>query len=104
VTVERWLDEQGDLVSWTPPRGGLLALLSYQLDIPSLQLANRLAEEYGVMLAPGSAFDYEYHLRIGLGQRPDTFAAGLERVAACFADLQSAGVGVREGTEGTGNG
>lgn len=104
ATVEQWLDEQGDLVGWTPPRGGLLAMLSYRLEIPSLDLANRLAEEYGVMLAPGSAFNYEYHLRIGLGQRPDVFAAGLERVAACFADLRSAGVGVREGSEGTGNG
>ena len=28
------------------------------------------------MLAPGSAFGYEGHLRIGIGQRPDIFAEG----------------------------
>ncbi|CAN5589855.1 aminotransferase [soil metagenome] len=94
-TIEGWLERNRDDVAWTRPAGGLLALLEYRLDIPSLELANRLAEEYSVMLAPGSAFEYEYHLRVGLGQRPDVFAAGLERAAACFADLRAAGVGLR---------
>lgn len=96
-TVERWLEEHGDIVGWTRPRGGLLALLAYRLDITSQELADRLAGEYSVMLAPGAAFDYEYHLRIGLGQRPDVFAGGLERAAACFADLRASGIGLRDG-------
>lgn len=95
ATIEDWLERNAEYVSWTRPVGGLLALLGYRLDIPSLELANRLAEEYSVMLAPGSAFEYEYHLRVGLGQRPDVFEAGLERAAACFADLKAAGVGLR---------
>ena len=60
-------------ISWTPPRGGLLALLKYDLPIDSLPLADKLALEYSVMLAPGSAFGYEHHLRLGVGQRPDIF-------------------------------
>ncbi len=92
ATMDTWLAEYGDLVAWTRPRAGLLALLSYNLDIPSLELSNRLAEEYSVMLAPGSAFGYEHYLRIGIGQTPAVFAAGLERTAACFKDLQAAGV------------
>jgi hypothetical protein len=47
------------------------------------------------MLAPGSAFGFEYHLRIGIGQEPTVFAAALERTSACFADLKAAGVGRR---------
>lgn len=69
-------------LSWTPPRGGLLALLKYDpavIDVPSLALADRLADEQSVMLAPGSAFGYEHHLRLGIGQRPDIFAEGLRR-------------------------
>ncbi|MDX1523847.1 MAG: aminotransferase, partial [Anaerolineae bacterium] len=54
---------------------------------PSLELANTLAEAYRVMLAPGSAFGYEHHLRIGIGQNPPVFAAGLEQVSACLATL-----------------
>src|SRR3712207_9129229 len=28
----RWFAENADLVSWTPPRGGILALMKYELD------------------------------------------------------------------------
>jgi len=96
-TATRWFAEQAEIVSWSPPRAGLLALLRYRLDIPSRELADRLAGEYSVMLAPGEAFGFEYHLRIGVGQDPAVFAAGLARAAACFADLRAAGVGLREG-------
>ena len=88
-TAMAWFAAHADAVSWTPPRGGLLALMRYELDIPSLELSNRLAEKFGVMLAPGSAFGIEHHLRLGIGQEPKTFSEGLRRTAACFADLQS---------------
>jgi hypothetical protein len=48
------------------------------------------------MLAPGAAFGYEYHLRLGVGQDPAIFAEGLARTAACFADLRASGVGLRQ--------
>jgi aspartate/methionine/tyrosine aminotransferase len=86
----RWFAENGDLVSWTPPRGGILALMKYHLDLPSLELANRLAEDYSVMLAPGSAFGYEGYLRIGVGNTPAIFAEGLRQTACCLRDLSSA--------------
>lgn len=84
ATAARWMAERADFLSWTPPRGGLLALLKYDLPIESLALADRLANEYSVMLAPGSAFGYEHHLRLGIGQRPDLFAKGLEETGKCF--------------------
>ena len=90
--AKAWFAEHEGLLSWTPPRAGLLALLRYNLDYPSSDLANKLAEEYSVMLAPGSAFGFEHHLRLGIGQTPEVFAAGLGRVSACFADLEAAGV------------
>ncbi len=95
--AERWFAENADLVSWTPPRGGVLALMRYALEIPSLELANRLAEEYSVMLAPGSAFGYEGHLRIGIGNSPAVFAEGLDQTARCLRDLVGAGVPLRSG-------
>jgi aspartate/methionine/tyrosine aminotransferase len=94
--ANRWFAENSEVVLWTPPRGGLLALMRYAWDIPSLELANRLAEKYGVMLAPGSAFGVEHHLRIGIGQMPETFAEGLRRTAACFADLRAEGIPLRQ--------
>jgi aspartate/methionine/tyrosine aminotransferase len=91
VTATEWFAEHDDLASWTPPRAGLLALLKYNLDVPSQELSDRLAGEYSVMLAPGSAFGFEGYLRIGIGQRPDLFREGLVRTAACLQDLQSSG-------------
>jgi aspartate/methionine/tyrosine aminotransferase len=96
ATAERWFTDNADFAGWTPPRGGLLAMMRYSLDIPSAELADRLAAEYSVMLAPGSAFGYEHHLRIGVGQRPDTFKIGLDQTARCLTDLMREGVGVRD--------
>jgi aspartate/methionine/tyrosine aminotransferase len=93
--AERWFAENADLVSWTPPQGGILALMKYRLDLPSLELANRLAEDYSVMLAPGSAFGYEGYLRIGVGNSPSIFAEGLRQTARCLRDLTEAGVSRR---------
>jgi aspartate/methionine/tyrosine aminotransferase len=89
ATAIDWFAENQDLVSWTPPRGGLLAMLRYNLDIPSKELADRLAGEKGVMLAPGSAFGIEHHLRIGIGQRPDIFREGLRRTAELLRKVEA---------------
>ncbi len=96
ATAARWIGERSDFLSWTPPRGGLLALLKYDLPLDSLALADKLATEFSVMLAPGSAFGYEHHLRLGIGQRPDLFAAGLDKAGKCFAELRSPRAGRNE--------
>jgi aspartate/methionine/tyrosine aminotransferase len=87
--------EHKALLSWTPPKGGLLALMKYDLPMPSLELADKLAMEESVMLAPGSAFGYEHHLRLGIGQRPDIFAEGLRRAGSCFAKLRTQNLELR---------
>ena len=86
----QWIEERASFLSWRPPQGGLLALVKYDLPIDSLTLADRLATEYSVMLAPGSAFGYENHLRLGIGQRPDIFATGLTETGKCFDNLKIA--------------
>lgn len=79
-----WIHQREDLVSWTPPQGGLLGLLHYDIAMPSVELADRLAAEESVMLAPGSAFGYENYLRIGIGCEHEVFREGLARSAAFF--------------------
>jgi aspartate/methionine/tyrosine aminotransferase len=88
-TAGKWMADRADFLSWTPPRGGLLALIKYDLPIDSLPLADHLANDYSVMLAPGSAFGYEKHLRLGVGQRPDIFAEGLDLAGKCFEKVKS---------------
>jgi aspartate/methionine/tyrosine aminotransferase len=89
VTLEQWLHEREDLVSWAPPRGGLLGLLRYDIDMPSMELADRLAAEASVMLAPGSAFGYEHFLRVGIGGDPAVFREGLGRAASVLEAARS---------------
>ena len=96
ATAHRWFADHAGVASWTPPRAGLLALLRYHADIPSLALANRLAEAHSVMLAPGSAFGFEGHLRLGIGQDPEVFAEGLDRTSRCLAGLRET-TGARAG-------
>jgi len=87
-SMQVWAARHSDIISWQAPRAGLLSLLRYNLDIPSVDLSNKLAEEYSVMLAPGSAFGYENHLRLGIGQDPAVFATGLDQAGVCFGELQ----------------
>lgn len=94
MAARHWIDARRDYLSWTAPRGGLLALLKYDLPIDSLTLADRLALEHSVMLAPGSAFGYEHHLRLGIGQRPDIFAAGLVEAGRCLDAIRDQGSSV----------
>ncbi|MCE1253970.1 MAG: aminotransferase class I/II-fold pyridoxal phosphate-dependent enzyme [Anaerolineae bacterium] len=86
--ANQWINSRSDLLSWKAPRGGLLAMMHYNLDIASLELADRLAIDYSVMLAPGSAFGYEQYLRIGIGQNPQIFKAGIEAAGRCFDELR----------------
>ncbi len=88
-SANRWIASHADILSWKPPRGGLIALLKYQLDITSLELADKLATEYSVMLAPGSSFGYDNYLRIGIGQNPSIFKLGLEAASKCFLNIKS---------------
>ena len=72
---------------WNRPK---LFFLGVVLERPeSLPLADELATKYSVMLAPGSAFGYEHHLRLGVGQRPDIFKAGLNEAGKCFDEVRS---------------
>jgi aspartate/methionine/tyrosine aminotransferase len=93
AAASQWIDSRRDMLSWTPPKGGLLALLKYNLPVDSLTLADKLATEYSVMLAPGSAFGYEHHLRLGIGQRPDLFATGLSEAGRAFDTYRTAAAG-----------
>ncbi len=92
--VEQWIREREGLIEWVRPQGGLLGLLRYQMDIPSAELADDLARDASVMLAPGSAFGHEHHLRIGFGAEPERFREGMD-VAGNYIERVASERGVR---------
>lgn len=66
-------------ISYVKPKGGTTAFLRYDLPMESAELCQRLQEETGVMLLPGSALDMEGYLRIGYCNDPGITEAGLAR-------------------------
>jgi aspartate/methionine/tyrosine aminotransferase len=85
--AEQWVAARANLLSFIAPSGGPVGMLHYRLDIPSIQLADRLAAEYGVLLAPGTVFGLESYLRLPLGRNPEVFRDGIEAIDKCFSDL-----------------
>ncbi len=88
VRARVWFRANQDIMSWNEPRAGLLSLIKYGIDVPSGTLADDLAREMRVMLAPGAAFGLEGYLRIGIGQRPEIFLEGLRRTSAYLRRLK----------------
>ncbi|MBA3275190.1 MAG: aminotransferase class I/II-fold pyridoxal phosphate-dependent enzyme [Chloroflexia bacterium] len=83
-----WFADNVDLASWSEPKAALLAMMKHTAPVDSTVLADRLAAEARVMLAPGSAFGLECYLRIGIGQRQDLFAEGLRRTGDFLEGLR----------------
>ncbi len=83
-----WFEEHAHLATWSEPKAALLAMMKYTAPVDSTILADRLANEARVMLAPGSAFGLDGYLRIGIGQRQDLFSEGLRLTAEFLEGLR----------------
>jgi aspartate/methionine/tyrosine aminotransferase len=79
--VRHWIEQQNGL-SHAAPDAGAIAFLRYAHPIPSSELADRLRDEEGVLVLPGSHFDMEGFLRIGFGAEPDYLSSALARVGS----------------------
>jgi aspartate/methionine/tyrosine aminotransferase len=58
----------GDILEWSPPRGGMLAFPRFRDGRDSRGFCERLAE-LGVLVAPGDCFGMPAHMRIGFGSQ-----------------------------------
>jgi aspartate/methionine/tyrosine aminotransferase len=64
------------------PQAGTVGFLQYDAPIDSESFAKEILEQEGVFYVPGSCFDCEKHLRLGLTADPSVFAKGLQLTAA----------------------
>jgi aspartate/methionine/tyrosine aminotransferase len=81
--AERFFTDHSSLFTWYLPLAGSIAFPLWLGKLPVDELAERLVNERGVMMVPGSMFDYasqlthlSQHFRVGLGRRnlPDVLA------------------------------
>jgi aspartate/methionine/tyrosine aminotransferase len=74
--------------TFTPPRAGGMAFLRYPHPIGSTALATRLREERNILVLPGDVYGMDHYLRLGIGERRDVLAKGLDILGAFLATIQ----------------
>ncbi len=87
VQINDWLAAQ-DMLSWVPPKAGLIGLARLPDGLDSDQFARfLLAPPYRTFLLPGSAYDQPGHIRLGCGGGAAVrLQVGLGRVAQALED------------------
>lgn len=85
--LEQWVGGQEGRFSVSPAVATSIAFVRYHLDVPSVEMANRIREKASVLVAPGAYLGTEHHLRITVGYEPARVRAALERIGAVAADL-----------------
>lgn len=69
VLFKKWLDNEPKL-SYTPFKGGTVALPYYESSLSSEEFCRKLIEEQSVLLMPGAVFDLENCFRMGYAREP----------------------------------
>ena len=79
-----WVEREPG-ITWVRPASATVALLRYDLEVPSEVFCLDLLAETGVLLTPGSAFGMEGYVRLGYANHPEVLAAGLPLISAFLA-------------------
>jgi aspartate/methionine/tyrosine aminotransferase len=83
--ARQFFSRHREFFDWQPPQAGSVAFPSWLGTGTVDELSQALVEGYGVMLVPGSLFDFPApHFRLGLGRR--SFPGALEQVEAYLRD------------------
>lgn len=90
--LNQWIAGQR-LLSWRPPRAGLIGLAALPVGVDSEDFARfLLADPYRTFLLPGSAYDLPGHIRLGVGGGPAAkIGKGLERLSRALGDYVGKG-------------
>lgn len=75
--LDRFFDEHSQLFEWVRPKGGCIGYPLLKSDESVEQFADRLLEQMGVLVLPGSVYDHPgNHFRISFGRRtmPESLA------------------------------
>jgi aspartate/methionine/tyrosine aminotransferase len=78
--AREWIASFDGYLSWREPRAGAIALVRYDADVPSLDIAERVRTRQSTLIVPGSHVGLEGYLRIWLGGKEDFLKEGLRRI------------------------
>ncbi|WP_417696991.1 aminotransferase [Psychromonas sp.] len=84
--LDKWVQNE-PLISYIKPKSATIALLKYDIDMPSREFCVKLLESKGVMFTPGSVLEMEGYLRIGYANSQRVLEEGLAKVSEFLAEL-----------------
>jgi aspartate/methionine/tyrosine aminotransferase len=80
--AREWVESFGGRLTWREPEAGAIALLKYDADVPSVEIAERVRKNQSTLIVPGSHVGLEGHLRVWLGGKEEFLREGLRRIGA----------------------
>jgi aspartate/methionine/tyrosine aminotransferase len=78
--AREWITGFQGRVSWREPEAGAIALIKYDANVPSLEIAERIRTRQNTLIVPGSHVGLEGYLRIWIGGREEFLREGLRRI------------------------
>ena len=78
--AREWIARFGGRLTWQEPRAGAIALVRYDADVASVEIAERIRVNQSTLIVPGEHVGLEGYLRIWLGGREEFLREGLRRV------------------------
>jgi aspartate/methionine/tyrosine aminotransferase len=78
--AREWIERFAGRLAWREPQAGAIALVKYDADVPSLEIADRVRVKQSTLIVPGSHVGLEGYLRIWLGGREEFLREGLRRI------------------------
>jgi aspartate/methionine/tyrosine aminotransferase len=85
--AREWIEHFCGRLTWREPQAGAIALVRYDADVPSLDLAERIRLNRSTLVVPGTHVGLDGHLRIWLGGREEFLREGLRRIGVELTPL-----------------
>ncbi|MBU3174917.1 aminotransferase [Clostridium estertheticum] len=85
--LDEWVAKEPH-ISYIKPQAGTTALLYYDFDIDSRDFCVDLITKMGVLLTPGSCFEFEGCVRIGYASTRNELVEGLEKLSQYIMTLK----------------
>lgn len=78
--LDSWIEREPH-VSYVKPKAGTMALVYYDVDMPSRLFCQRMYHETGAFTVPGDCFEEPHSFRVGYAHEGETLRIGLEAVS-----------------------
>lgn len=87
--LKNWMDQQKEFFEWVEPDGGIVCFPRYMMKISSVDLCRYLLETQGLLVNPGTYFDFDGFIRLSFGCELPLLKSALDALEAGLRALPS---------------